>query len=121
MKVTATLPDGTVKPIIWIKDWDFDWQDQYQYQKPVHLPQGTKLEMEAIYDNSEDNPRNPNNPPKLVTWGEQKTDEMALCGVQIAVAIDDKQSLSQIKQLQQRIRTTYLEYLERHYPSAPGS
>jgi hypothetical protein len=31
MKVTATLPDGTVKPIIWIKDWDFDWQDQYQY------------------------------------------------------------------------------------------
>lgn len=121
MKVTATLPDGTVKPMIWIKDWDFDWQDQYQYKKPVHLPQGTKLEMEAIYDNSEDNPRNPNNPPKLVTWGEQTTDEMALCGIQIAVALDDQQSLDKVKQLQQRIRTTYLEYLERHHPSEPKS
>ncbi len=37
MKITATLPDKTVKPLIWIKDWNFYWQDSYVYQQPVHL------------------------------------------------------------------------------------
>jgi hypothetical protein len=83
MKVTAYLPDGAVKPMIWIRDWNFNWQDQYLYETPLRLPKGTRLEMEAYYDNSGDNPRNPNNPPKRVTWGEQTTDEMAFCPVQI--------------------------------------
>jgi len=85
MKVTAILPDGTTKPMIWIKDWDFNWQGQYLYEKPMTLPKGTKLEMVAYYDNSTANLRNPNTPPKRVTWGEQTTDEMALCFVQLVV------------------------------------
>jgi hypothetical protein len=36
------------------------------------------VHVEAIYDNSKDNPRNPNDPPKPVGWGEQTTDEMML-------------------------------------------
>jgi hypothetical protein len=83
MKVTAYLPDTTLQPMIWIKDWNFNWQDQYLYSKPVRLPKGTRLVMEAYYDNSSDNPRNPNNPPKPVMWGEQTTDEMAFCPIQI--------------------------------------
>lgn len=77
IKAMATLPDGTVKALLWIKDWDFNWQQEYRYAAPVKLPRGTRLEMEWIYDNSADNPRNPNHPPKRVTWGEQTTDEMA--------------------------------------------
>lgn len=86
IKCNAYLPDGSVTPLIWIKDWDFNWQGQYQYEKPVKLPKGTKIEMEFTYDNSTENPRNPSKPPKRVTWGEQTTDEMALCWVQVMPA-----------------------------------
>jgi len=77
IKAFATLPDGTQKPLLWIKDWDFNWQEQYQYARPISLPQGTRIDAEWIYDNSADNPNNPSHPPQRVTWGEQSTDEMA--------------------------------------------
>ena len=76
MKLTATLPDGTVKPLIWIDDWNFLWQDNYVYQEPVHLPAGTKLETLARYDNSAENPANPQKPPGRVLFGNDSTDEM---------------------------------------------
>ena len=78
MKVTASLPDGTSVPLIWIKDWDFNWQGSYVYEKPIQLPKDTRVELEYTYDNSESNPRNPSHPPVRVRWGEQTTDEMAL-------------------------------------------
>ena len=52
MRVNAYLPDGTTKPLIWIKDWDFNWQGQYRYQQPIALPKGTRIELEYVYDNS---------------------------------------------------------------------
>jgi mono/diheme cytochrome c family protein len=78
MKAWATLPDGKIEPLIEIKAWDFDWQEQYVYRKPLDFPKGTKLSMEFTYDNSTSNPANPSNPPKRVRWGEQTTDEMAI-------------------------------------------
>ena len=83
MKVVAELPDGKTIPLIWIKDWDFNWQGQYQYQSPVNLAKGTVIKLDAYYDNSTENPRNPSKPPKRVRWGEQTTDEMCLLGVQV--------------------------------------
>src|SRR5438105_2634647 len=71
MKVTATMPDGSIIPLIHITDWDFRWQDQYRYVEPIKLPQGTVLNLEAIYDNSANNPDNPNSPPQRVVRGEQ--------------------------------------------------
>ena len=44
MKMTATLPDGSVKTMLHIKDWDFGWQDKYYFQQFVPLPQGTRLD-----------------------------------------------------------------------------
>jgi hypothetical protein len=78
MKLTATLPDGKVTPLVNVPNWDFRWQDTYVYTQPVALPKGTKIHLEAVYDNSESNPNNPHNPPRLVKWGEQTTDEMCL-------------------------------------------
>src|SRR4051794_2358906 len=75
-KLTATLPSGEVKILLWVRDWDFNWQDQYVYKELVPLPKGTRLDGELTYDNSAENIRNPNNPPKRITWGEQSTDEM---------------------------------------------
>jgi hypothetical protein len=85
MKVWATLPGGKTEPLIWIKDWDFNWQGQYRYAEPVHLPRGTRIEMRYVYDNSAANPHNPSNPPKRVTYGEQTTDEMALLFLQLVL------------------------------------
>jgi hypothetical protein len=85
MKVDAKLPDGGTVPLIWIKDWDFNWQGQYRYAEPVHLPKGTRIEMRYVYDNSEANPHNPSSPPRQVTFGEQTTDEMALSFFQVVL------------------------------------
>ena len=75
-KMTATLPSGEVRILLWIKQWDFNWQDQYLFKDLVPLPKGTRLDGELTYDNSTANPRNPSSPAKRVKWGEQSTDEM---------------------------------------------
>ncbi len=79
MRVRAVRPNGAVEPLVLIRDWDFDWQDTYVLAAPLRLPKGTRLEMVATYDNSAGNRRNPSRPPRAVRWGEQSTDEMALC------------------------------------------
>lgn len=81
MKATAKLPDGSVKDLIQIADWDFAWQEQYTYREPIHLPAGTVLDTRFVFDNSAENPRNPTSPPKRVTWGPESTDEMASLAV----------------------------------------
>ena len=76
MKAVATLPDGSARSLLWIKDWDFNWQDGYLYKQPFTLPKGTRIEVTITYDNSSSNPRNPNNPPRRAVFGEQSFDEM---------------------------------------------
>jgi hypothetical protein len=83
MKVVAESPGGKTIPLIWVKDWDFNWQGQYQYRSPVALAKGTVIKLDAYYDNSAGNASNPSNPPRRVRWGEQTTDEMCLLGVQV--------------------------------------
>ena len=56
IKITATLPDGTVRTLLCIDDWDFNWQDIYEFAKPVRLPKGTRLTLTGVHDNSADNP-----------------------------------------------------------------
>src|SRR4051812_24200307 len=73
MKATATLPDGTEKRLLWIRSWDFRWQDQYRYASPIALPAGTRLSMRITYDNSSGNAHNPHRPPERVKWGPKST------------------------------------------------
>jgi len=86
MQATATLPDGSKQWLLWIKDWDFSWQDQYQYKKPMPLPKGTRIDVAITYDNSADNPHNPSHPSKRVKWGEQSFDEMGSVTLQVVPA-----------------------------------
>ncbi|HVR43580.1 MAG TPA: ascorbate-dependent monooxygenase [Thermoanaerobaculia bacterium] len=78
MKVEAVAPTGATTCMVRIDDWDFNWQGMYVYTDPVPLPQFTTVRLSARYDNSSANPRNPNDPPKPVSWGEETTDEMCL-------------------------------------------
>lgn len=92
----AILPDGRKQWLIRIRDWNFDWQEQYRYATPVKLPADTDLQMEFTYDNSADNPRNPNHPPRRVVWGPDTTDEMAGLHVQVVPEdMDDWHELGQ--------------------------
>jgi hypothetical protein len=79
----ATLPDGTSKRLLLIKDWDFRWQHVYRYVTPLALPKGTRLSMQYIYDNSPSNPRNPEHPPSRARWGQRSSDEMGDLWIQV--------------------------------------
>ena len=79
----ATLPDGTKKTLIHIGNWDLNWQAVYRYAEPVDLPAGTTISMRFTYDNSADNIRNPNQPPKRVVAGNRASDEMAHLWLQV--------------------------------------
>jgi mono/diheme cytochrome c family protein len=103
MKAVANTPDGKEIPLIWIKDWDFNWQGTYHYAQPIKLPAGTLVHMTYTYDNSADNIHNPNNPPKTIHYGEQTTDEMAFLFLEGAPArVTDYQALMEGNRSQMR-------------------
>jgi Flp pilus assembly protein TadD/mono/diheme cytochrome c family protein len=83
VKSYATLPDGTRKWLIYIRDWDFNWQGVFRYARPQLLPAGTTISFEFTYDNSADNRHNPHRPPRRVTYGQHTTDEMAELWLQV--------------------------------------
>jgi hypothetical protein len=78
MSVKAHLPEGEIRPLIRIDDWDFNWQTSYRYRDLQLLPAGTRVELVATFDNSAENPNNPNSPPRDIMWGEKTTDEMCI-------------------------------------------
>jgi tetratricopeptide (TPR) repeat protein/mono/diheme cytochrome c family protein len=84
----AQLPDGSVRPLIHIRNWDFRWQHVYRYAQPFWLPKGTRLQMRYTYDNSAENPRNPTQPPKRVFWGQRSADEMGDLWIQVLTRDD---------------------------------
>jgi hypothetical protein len=89
MNVVATKLDGSSECLINIDDWDFNWQGMYRYREPVAIPTGTRFTLTAYYDNSSGNPRNPNDPPKAVSWGEATTDEMCIAFLGLTVDSED--------------------------------
>ena len=76
-KFTAHYPDGGDEILLDVPRYDFNWQIIYLLKEPKRLPAGTKIDLEAHYDNSANNPLNPD-PSQWVHWGEQTWDEMML-------------------------------------------
>ncbi len=89
MNVQATLPGGQSQCLIDINDWDFNWQGMYLYQQPIAIPALSHFSLEAHYDNSANNARNPNSPPQAVSWGEKTTDEMCIAFIGFTVDIEN--------------------------------
>ena len=83
VRALATLPDGTSRSLLFIKDWDAAWQDYYFYAEPFLLPRGTELTMEFRFDNSAGNRRNPHFPPRRVTWGPRSSNTMGDLSIQV--------------------------------------
>jgi peroxiredoxin len=74
-KYVATYPDGKTETLLSVPDYDFSWQSVYRFAEPLKIPKGTKLVWSGRWDNSADNPRNPD-ATKEVRWGLQTWDEM---------------------------------------------
>jgi Tfp pilus assembly protein PilF/mono/diheme cytochrome c family protein len=99
----ATLPDGTTKWLIRIKDWDFNWQAVYRYLRPVPLPKGTTVHMRITYDNSSENVRNPSQPPRRVRTGNRSSDEMGHVWLQVLPRDRDERWLLQQAAMERRL------------------
>ena len=78
MDIWAELPDGTRVDLLKVPRFDFFWQTQYALTEPQQLPEGSVVFMQATFDNSAESPYQHSNPPQLVRFGEQTTDEMAV-------------------------------------------
>jgi peroxiredoxin len=76
IKVTLTPPEGAEQTLVFIKEWDYNWQETYFLKEPIKIKAGTRFHVEAFYDNSSKNPNNPFSPPRRVTFGEQTFNEM---------------------------------------------
>ena len=75
--VYATSPNNQdTIPLISIPSWDFNWQGFFTFPHLTKIPQGYTLHGEATYDNTANNPFNPNDPPQWVSFGEGTEDEM---------------------------------------------
>ena len=68
-------PDGKRETLLSVPRWDFNWQNVYRFEEPIKVPKGTKLHAVAHWDNSANNPLNPD-PKKSVKFGLQTWDEM---------------------------------------------
>ena len=100
----ATLPDGTRKWLARIPEWDLNWQGVFRFKQPVLLPAGTVVSMRYHYDNSAENVRNPNSPPKEVKAGNQATDEMGHFWLQVLPSGEgDQRAVLQDALMRQRL------------------
>jgi mono/diheme cytochrome c family protein len=87
MKTEAIYPDGRHEVIFDVPKYDFRWQETYFLKKQYEMPKGTKLVTTAYFDNSSNNPLNPD-PSKSIRWGEPSNEEMM--GFWLAYADDVK-------------------------------
>jgi hypothetical protein len=83
-------PDGKERLLFDVPRYRFDWQERYVLAEPLKIPSGSLLKYKGVFDNSAENPLNPN-PDKEVYWSEQSWDEMSLGWIEYTL---DKQRLS---------------------------
>ena len=71
----VAYPDGRRETLLSVPRWDFNWQNVYRFEEPLKLPKGAVLHSIAHWDNSDNNPLNPDS-SKRVRFGLQTWDEM---------------------------------------------
>ncbi len=98
LEATAYRPDGSVEVLIVARQYRYDWQPAYQFRKPIPLPKGTRIEVTAYFDNSDNNRNNPNDPPVALQFAEP------LCEIALAQDAQPKvSSVSRASRKNQRI------------------
>ena len=75
MRFYADYPDGTTEELINVAKYNYNWQLSYLYKEPKLVPAGTEIRVVGAFDNSTQNPANPD-PERTVPWGNESWDEM---------------------------------------------
>ncbi len=75
VKYTLHYPDGREEILLDVPRYDFNWQTSYQFKEPKLVPKGTRVRFTGTWDNSADNPTNPD-ATRVITWGEATHEEM---------------------------------------------
>lgn len=76
-RYTAVYPSGKREILLNVPNYDFNWQHRYLLRTPKFIPKGTTIECVGYFDNSEENPGNPD-PTATVYWGDQTWEEMMI-------------------------------------------
>jgi mono/diheme cytochrome c family protein/peroxiredoxin len=103
-KFEIQYPDGRVELLLSVPRYDFNWQRDYIFDKPLDVPAGSKIIHTTVYDNSKQNPGNPD-PARRVPFGEQSWDEMLYGGIryrwrdETADHLIHDQSLARVQQM----------------------
>jgi hypothetical protein len=87
-KFTAYYPDGKQEVLLSVPKYDFSWQTIYALREPKAMPAGTRIVLDMTWDNSAQNPANPD-PDKAVRWGDQTWDEMNVGWIRYREAGED--------------------------------
>lgn len=97
--ILADLYDqnNNITHLIYEDNWQFQWQGEYTFERPVTIPAYSHVKVTCTFDNTVNNPNNPNNPIVAVSWGERTTDEMCLAFVGVTLDNDPFAMLNSIK------------------------
>jgi len=87
-QMRAVYPNGELEILLDIPKYDFNWQPYYYLETPKSLPRGTRIESTGYFDNSANNPFNPD-PSATIFWGPQTWDEMMIGWFDVAVGISE--------------------------------
>jgi hypothetical protein len=96
-------PDGAKKLLLAMPRYDFNWQREYTFSEPVKVPAGSKLIAHYWYDNSKQNPANPD-ATKTIVWGDQSWEEMFYTAVRFRWLDETSTKLTNYDQLMDQTR-----------------
>ncbi len=116
MRFVAEYPDGRREVLLDVPRYEFDWQNLYTLDRAKPMPEGTILHTEAHFDNSAENPNNPD-PRRAITFGEQTWDEMHIGYLCFALADQD---LTLGRPTSKRLANGQYEVTFHHRPGAPA-
>ncbi|MBL63599.1 MAG: hypothetical protein CMI30_09365 [Opitutae bacterium] len=88
--------NGERETLLEVPRYDFNWQLRYELKEPRSLPAGSRIEVTGVFDNSSDNPANPD-PNRIVRWGDQSDEEMLIGYVECE--IDAVETVNQPKRV----------------------
>jgi mono/diheme cytochrome c family protein len=91
-QASAFLPDGTERVLVWSRGNKYDWQPTYYFKQGISFPKGTRIEVTAYFDNSDDNPNNPNDTAKPMRWSEITSEP--LCSLSVATPLQGSTTVS---------------------------
>jgi hypothetical protein len=85
-RLTSLNKQGSEEILLEVPRYDFNWQHAYEFSKPIDVREIESLSFETSFDNSVENPFNPN-PAEYVMWGDQTWEEMAVVFLDVATEI----------------------------------